>query len=69
MKDKIKEFLFSLLIGIGLIITTALMFAGLVLLSLYIDLSLFPIVYFLTLGIVGYYFGRGLYREWKNKNP
>jgi uncharacterized RDD family membrane protein YckC len=68
MKEKIKEFLFSFLIGVGLIVISVLMLASLMLLSLYINLSLFPIVYLLILGIVGYYFGREVYRTWKNKN-
>ena len=67
MKDKIIEFLFSLLIGIGLIVTCVMFLTGLFLLSLYIDLSLFPIVYLTLLGSLGYYFGRNIYRTWKKK--
>jgi hypothetical protein len=65
MKDKLKEILFSLAIGVVLILLSILMLVGFLLLSLYISLDLFPIMLVLIMGVLGYFLGNQIYKEWK----
>ena len=65
MKDKLKEILFSLTIGVVLILLSILMLVGFLLLSLYISLDLFPIMLVLIMGVLGYFLGNQIYKEWK----
>lgn len=65
MKDKLKEILFSLAIGVVLVLLSILMLVGFLLLSLYISLDLFPIMLVLIMGVLGYFLGNQIYKEWK----
>ena len=65
MKDKLKEILFSLAIGVVLILLSILMLVGFLLLSLYISLDLFPIMLVLIMGVLGYFLGNQIYKERK----
>ena len=62
MKDKLKEILFSLAIGVVLILLSILMLVGFLLLSLYISLDLFPIMLVLIMGVLGYFLGNQIYK-------